>query len=139
MVVISDTSPLNYLVLAGKVDILPRLYTSIRIPEQVIGESERSARPSRCGWINRRLEWLIVDTSEVRSDAEARLPDVILLIDETRGRNAATIRRIPVLGTLGLLAAAGAHGLLDLPAALGRLQQTKFSRFRPTDRPIARE
>ena len=145
MVAISDT--LNYLVLVGEVDILPRLYTSTRIPEQVLAELERPAAPVAVReWIKQRPQWLIVDASVVRSDAEdllrlgagersaialaaARIPDVILLIDEIRGRNAATIRRIPPLPRTGSRTCLRRWSVCNRP----------ISTFPPTDRPIARE
>lgn len=37
-VVIADTSPLNYLVLVDAVEILPRLYDRITIPDAVLAE-----------------------------------------------------------------------------------------------------
>ena len=38
MIVIADTSPLNYLVLIGKADLLQRLYRRVVIPEGVLRE-----------------------------------------------------------------------------------------------------
>jgi predicted nucleic acid-binding protein len=38
MIVIADTSPLNYLVLIGEADILQRLYGRVVIPEGVLRE-----------------------------------------------------------------------------------------------------
>ena len=38
MIVIADTSPLNYLVLIGEADILQRLYRRVVIPEAVLRE-----------------------------------------------------------------------------------------------------
>ena len=58
--------------------------------------------------------------------AEARRPNVVLLIDEGKGRCVATQRRIPIIGTLGVLDTAAARGLLDLRSALERLRQTNF-------------
>jgi predicted nucleic acid-binding protein len=37
-VVIADTSPLNYLILIGEVELLARLYTEIVIPDVVAAE-----------------------------------------------------------------------------------------------------
>jgi predicted nucleic acid-binding protein len=50
----------------------------------------------------------------------------ILLIDERHGRRVARLRVLRVLGTMGILDEAAARGLLDLPAALTRLQATNF-------------
>ena len=41
MLVVSDTSPLNYLVLIRAEEILPALYASVLIPSQVLEELQR--------------------------------------------------------------------------------------------------
>ncbi len=38
MVIVADTSPLNYLLLIGEVEVLPKLYSHIMIPEAVFAE-----------------------------------------------------------------------------------------------------
>ena len=42
MIVIADTSPLNYLVLIGEVDLLRRLYRQVMIPEAVFAGATAS-------------------------------------------------------------------------------------------------
>jgi predicted nucleic acid-binding protein len=37
MIVVSDTSPINYLLLINQVEILPKLFNQIIIPEEVRG------------------------------------------------------------------------------------------------------
>lgn len=49
-----------------------------------------------------------------------------IIIDESRGRREARLRRLKLTGTLGVLAAAADLGLLDLKSALNRLRQTNF-------------
>lgn len=53
-------------------------------------------------------------------------PETLLLMDETRGRREAKRRQIRCMGTLGILDAAAARGLLDLPSAIERLLETTF-------------
>jgi predicted nucleic acid-binding protein len=48
------------------------------------------------------------------------------LIDERHGRRAARSLSLRTLGTLSILDEAAARGLLELPAALTRLQATNF-------------
>jgi predicted nucleic acid-binding protein len=49
-----------------------------------------------------------------------------LRIDDRDGRKEAQQRQLKVIGTLGVLADAAEIGLLDLPEAIRRLQQTTF-------------
>ena len=41
MIVIADTSPINYLILIGEIDVLPALYDSVLIPPSVREELGR--------------------------------------------------------------------------------------------------
>jgi hypothetical protein len=43
--VISDTSPLRYLILIGQADLLPALYSEVLIPEAVADELNQPATP----------------------------------------------------------------------------------------------
>jgi predicted nucleic acid-binding protein len=45
MVVVADTSPINYLVLIGQIDLLIRLYTRILIPPAVLAELKNPLAP----------------------------------------------------------------------------------------------
>lgn len=49
-----------------------------------------------------------------------------LLIDDRDGRRKASRRKLPVIGTLGVLAASAERGLLDLPEVIERLRTTTF-------------
>ncbi len=44
-VVISDASPLHYLILIGHAEVLPSLYTEVLIPEAVAKELQHHASP----------------------------------------------------------------------------------------------
>ena len=60
-VVISDTSPVRYLVLIGQADLLPALYTEVLIPEAVAEELNQPATPEPVRrWIAHRPSWLQV-------------------------------------------------------------------------------
>jgi|SRR5215472_4632764 len=62
MIVIADTSPLNYLVLIGEADILLRLYHRVVIPEAVLRELLHPETPTIVSeWIARRPTWLEVE------------------------------------------------------------------------------
>ena len=49
MIVIADASPVNYLILIDQIEILPKLYGEIVIPQSVLAELmvERSPAPVR--------------------------------------------------------------------------------------------
>ncbi|HWE53775.1 MAG TPA: hypothetical protein VG273_28550 [Bryobacteraceae bacterium] len=144
MVVVADTSPLNYLVLIGEIGILPKLYTRIVIPEAVLNELRHSASPAPVtGFAECLPEWLEVvtvgaadqnsvflanlDPGEIAAIALAEAHvDTLLLMDETAGRAEAARRGIRSTGTLGILRDAATAGLLDLPTAFQKLQTTTF-------------
>ncbi|MGA2572065.1 MAG: hypothetical protein ABSF23_16270 [Terracidiphilus sp.] len=46
MIVVADTSPLNYLILIGEIEILPKLYDKVLLPEEVHRELQRAQTPS---------------------------------------------------------------------------------------------
>jgi predicted nucleic acid-binding protein len=140
-VVVADTSPINYLVLIGKIGILHDLWVRILIPKEVFSElTDSGSPPAVRQWARTHPEWLEVrdvaelDTSLLALDpgeasaialAQAE-PDVLLLIDDAAGRREAARRKIPNTGTLGILRAASERNLLDLPSVLDRLLATNF-------------
>lgn len=142
MIVIADTGPINYLILIGEIEVLPRLYHRVTIPPSVFEELGRPLAPEPVRtWIAQAPAWLEVVLPTLQPDAYlARLDagerDAILvaeelgadeiIIDEIRGRREAHRRHIPFTGTLGVLAAGAEQGLLDLRKAVDRLRQTSF-------------
>jgi predicted nucleic acid-binding protein len=52
--------------------------------------------------------------------------EVLLLIDEGKGRREALRRNLRTTGTLGVLIDAASKGWIDLSSALDRLRQTSF-------------
>lgn len=141
-VVVADTSPLNYLVLIGEVDVLAKLYGEVLVPDIVIDELTDSEAPAAVErWASNLPPWIDVRATPVSIErlervdageraaillAEAQLSPVLLLIDDAEGRAEAERRNIAVTGTLGVLRAAGLRDFLDLPAALARLRTTNF-------------
>jgi predicted nucleic acid-binding protein len=146
MVVVADTSPLNYLVLIGEIELLPRLYNRILIPQAVMDELKHPAAPTLVsGFAAHPPAWLRIekmdepglpqpgasiadlDSGELAAIilAEAH-PNALLLMDEIAGRAEAARRGIRSIGTLGILRDAALSGLLDLAAAFQKLQTTSF-------------
>lgn len=139
MIVVSDTSPLNYLVLIEQIECLPRLFGRVLVPEAVRRELLHPETPAVVrAWILSAPEWLEVHAappaleSEVLGPGEAEaIPlaeelDALLLVDDLEAREAALERGLGATGTLGVLERAAAAGLLELPEALARLRTTTF-------------
>jgi predicted nucleic acid-binding protein len=139
-VVVADTGPLHYLVLIGQIDVLPRLFTSVAVPEAVAAELRHYKAPTEVrAWISRPPSWLAVhadpaeplslplDPGERAAIALAlRLGAELLLVDDRAGAAAARDRGLEATGTIGILARAAQRRLLDLPAAVAALRSTNF-------------
>lgn len=142
MIIIADTTPINYLVLIEQVEVLHKLYGSVMIPPAVLDELQSSATPAAVrDWIANHPTWLVVRQSSVPPDAELEklgageaeaialaqeLKADALILDDRDGRRAARQRNLQVIGTLRLLSDAAERGMLDLPQTIQRLQQTSF-------------
>lgn len=59
MLVVSDASPLRYLILAGAADALPKLFARVVAPPEVIAELSRTKTPDAFrSWVSVRPVWL---------------------------------------------------------------------------------
>jgi predicted nucleic acid-binding protein len=141
MRVVSDTSPLCYLLLIDQIDLLPALFERILIPRAVAAELSHPGAAQRIReWIATPPSWLgVLDApeptpalsrldrgeSEAISLAETLKVDLVIL-DERKARQAAAERGLSVTGLLGILALSSDRGLVDLPSVLALLQQTSF-------------
>ena len=142
MIVIADTSPINYLILIGEIDVLPALYGRVSIPPSVHEELDSSCTPEAVRmWIARPPVWLEVrqpshagDPQLSHLDAGERDAIILaeelhaeqLLIDEAPGRKEASRRHLPLTGTLGILREAAKQDLLDFKNTVMRLRKTSF-------------
>jgi len=142
MVVVSNTSPLNYLILIGEVSLLPKLFGSVLVPEAVVRELKDPRAPSAVRlWAEQPPAWIEIRPVVVPSDP--RLAELqagerealavtlelgadLLLIDEIDAREEAVRRGIEITGTVGILGRAAERGLVDFAAAASRLRQTSF-------------
>lgn len=142
MIVISDTSPLCYLILIGQDQILSRLFGTITIPYGVRNELQHEEAPDAVrNWMVYPPDWLIIREVSGREDrdlsflhsgereaiqlAQTLQADLVLL-DEKAARQAAGVRNLTFTGLLGLLSRAAAEGLLDLPDTIRDLRSTTF-------------
>jgi predicted nucleic acid-binding protein len=140
MIIVSDTSPINYLLLIGLVDLLPQLYGEVIIPAAVYAELQHPGAPQVVKeWIANQPDWVEVrlvpspdPTLELgEGEKEAitlalTLKADALLIDERKGRREAVARGLAVSGTLNILETAAERGLIDLPQAFSLLLNTSF-------------
>ncbi|SPF46418.1 conserved hypothetical protein [Candidatus Sulfopaludibacter sp. SbA4] len=140
MIVIADTTPINYLILIQEIDVLASLYGRVIIPTAVYEELKCTVAPPLVrNWIERPPKWL-----EVRAPAALQNPGPAkldpgereaialelaadqIIIDDLQGRRAAERSGLTVIGTLGVLRDASLAGLLDLTSAIDRLRHTTF-------------
>jgi predicted nucleic acid-binding protein len=147
--VVADTGPLNYLVLIDAVDLLPRLFRHVLVPEAVCSElAHLDAPPAVRAFIAQRPDWL-----EMRADRDARDTNTILheddqlildegeraaiilaisidadliLMDDRTGVAVARRHGLGVIGTLGVLDVAARRGFIDFTTAVQRLKRTNF-------------
>ena len=70
MIVVADTTPLNYLILINEVDVLPKLYGRVVIPPAVQEELTHSRAPANVtAWIAQPPSWLEVLSPAQVADA----------------------------------------------------------------------
>lgn len=140
--VVADTSPVFYLLSIGDIDVLPRLFGRVFVPDAVHKELCHSAAPALVReWVARLPGWVVVMPVEALDDA-AFLPlgageraaitlalsmrADLILIDERKGAHVALDKGLEVAGTLGVLALAARRGLVDLADSFARLKRTNF-------------
>jgi predicted nucleic acid-binding protein len=127
MIVVADTSPINYLILIGEIEVLPALFHQVMVTPSVCEELKRPHAPDAVrAWIAQPPAWL-----ETRAPAKSPGPDLAhldagerdaillaeelgadqIIIDEIRGRREAKRRELPYIGTLGVLLPGAKQGL----------------------------
>ncbi len=142
MLVVSNTSPISYLVVIGHIDLLPRLFETITIPETVRDELNASKAPLVVQtWIASPPTWLSLQSTAPSPDSELLKLDAgeraaislaetlkadLILLDDLAARRVAANRRLAFTGVLGILDRAAIRGWVDLADAIAQLQQTNF-------------
>ena len=142
MIVVADTTPINYLILINEVHVLQALYGQVVIPPAVHEELAHARAPEEVrNWIEQPPAWLAVVAPRRAIDAELAALDPgereaialaeelsadQLIVDEMLARREAERRGLPVMGTIGLLSEAAGEGLNDLRDCVRRLRQTSF-------------
>ena len=137
--IVSDTSPLNYLIQLGRVHLLPKLFSPVVIPSEVLSELSHARAPAAVReWAQMPPAWLTIsavtkrlilpaDAGEVAALSLAvELRHSAILIDDARGRELALGLGLNPLGTLRFLELAADAGLASLSDALTELQRLNF-------------
>lgn len=137
---VSDTSPINYLILIQQIRILPLLFTRLAIPWAVRKELLDIDAPDAVRvWMADPPAWLeIHDTYEFPTEPsldEGESAAIALaqslraqqfLIDERLGFRVAQRKGLIATGTLGVLDLAASRRLLNFEEAIRSLKQTNF-------------
>ncbi len=142
MIVVSDTSPICYLLLIGEIELLPQLYGQVLIPRIVQQELSDDRSPVAVkNWIKAPPKWLIIQDVTVPADKDLDLINAgekaaiilalqeganLIIIDEALGRKVARNKGLKVTGLLGILDRAAQQNLVDFPQAIAALERTTF-------------
>lgn len=143
MIVVSDTSPILYLLLIEQLDFLPRLYQRILIPDAVQAEMQDPGAPLILqNWIAEPPSWLEIhpapnnapptlqrlDPGEQAAILLAQFLNAnLLIVDDLDARKAAQQLGLTITGLLGILGEAAKRNWINFPEILDRLlQETNF-------------
>jgi predicted nucleic acid-binding protein len=140
-VVVSDTTPLHYLILVRQETILERLYENIIIPPGVLAElSHESAPVQILNWARNLPSWVtviapksiparfaVLDFGERQALALAKeIGADLILLDDKVARKVASHESMKVKGTLGVIAEAAKAHLLNFNETIEELQKTSM-------------
>jgi predicted nucleic acid-binding protein len=140
MIIVSDTSPINYLVLIREIELLPKLFGEVVIPQAVLDELKQEGTPEAVkNWIASNPQWLEIQNAKAidqtitlgAGEREAislavELNADLVLINDRKARKAAIERGLNVAGTINILESASKRGLVILAEAFKKLEQTNF-------------
>ena len=142
MQVITNNTPLRYLVFLEYEPVLPALFTHLLVPQAVVTELQQARTPARVRtWITAPPAWLDVRQPVNQPDAALQrlgagerdtlllaqeLQADLVLLDDREAHAEAARRGMVTFGTLRILELAAQRHLLDLPTALHALAATTF-------------
>ncbi len=141
MIIVSDTTPLHYLILIGEIEVLPALAHSIIIPSAVLQElqHERTPEPLK-RWLATPPDWIEVRPAnlslfkpqkkigpgETEAIALALEWGATLLVDDSDAIKEAHRLQLSTLRLFTLLEIAAGKNLLDLAEAIEKMRRTSF-------------
>lgn len=142
MIVVSDTSPICYLLLINQIDILQALYRVAIVPKIVADELGASEPPPIVkSWIAQPTTWLEIQPTELPKGIELgkldpgerdaillaeQLKADLVILDDKSARRIAVERGLKIIGLLGIVKDAAKSGLLDLEMTFEQLQDVGF-------------
>lgn len=140
-VVVSDTTPLHYLILIGCDTVLQALYGEVIVPPAVLEELAHLAAPQEIStWAKSPPGWLTVQAPESipqqfdnldfgERQALALAKEIhaeLVLLDDKVARRCAERESLRVKGTLGVVADAAKAGLLNFRQTVESLRRTSM-------------
>jgi len=148
MIVVSNTSPLNYLILIETIDVLPAVYGAILVSPVVLRELGDPGSPDRVrSWASVPPDWLVQESPQMTAspqavnsldEGEAQAITLALqksadrlLIDERADTYVARDLGLRTIGVLGILDLAARQELVDLPFKLSQLESETNFRMTP--------
>ena len=142
MIVVADTSPVNYLVRCGCAWVLPELFGRVLVPPAVVTEMLHSRSPNEvrefassppawleCVAVHQMLPEIDPQLGAGEREAICLALEThadALLIDERRGRREAQAHNVAARGTVAVLLQAGIRGYIDFPESLSKLVALGF-------------
>lgn len=118
--IVCNTSPIFYLHKLGHLDLMRELFSEVSIPEAVVTELDDGRRLGYGAPDVREYSWLKIHQVKVSPELSAlgigageteaialALENTVkfILLDDGEARTAAFARKLPVVGTVGILAA----------------------------------
>lgn len=148
MIVVSDTTPIHYLIVIEKELILPSLFAETVIPAAVIVEMTHPNAPESVrSWAASPPDWVTVGSADedilsgiagLGSGESSAIALAIeleadgVLLDDRKAVREAVKNGLNVLSTFALLELASRKGLVDFELAIDELSKTSFH-FPPDD------
>lgn len=143
MIIVSDTTPIHYLILIEKEMILPELFGEIIVPEAVAKEMKHEKTPDAVRrFIDFPPNWIKIKSANPNSFLEnirglgAGETEAIalaieenadaILMDDRKAIRTARQKNLIVLTTFAILELAAVKKLIDLQQVLEELAQTNF-------------